>query len=320
MLTRIERLSDRLVIALVILASVAVIMLAFLGGQTSSVLSTVGNAIGVPVPVTGSAPTGIDAGSGDVSQGPTSSGSGARVAIVDVARPDLHVIRTGTLDLQVADVARAVEAATREVEAVGGYLSGSEQVGEGVEVTASATYRIPVEAWTRALATLRAIAIAVVSIETRTDDVSAQVVDLAARIANLEVTERALQAIMSRATEIDDVLKIQKELTGVRGAIEEARARKQAFEDQAAFSTLTVHFGLKPVAAVIATQREFDPASEVDGASALLVDRLQHVAAGAIWFGIAWLPFLLVLAVGALGAVLIVRSRRRSGTGEATAT
>lgn len=308
------RVADRIMGA-VIVGCIAIVALIFLGGQTSTILSTVGNSIpeqagGQPgpeaPPTSGSAATG--------------TGSSQHVAIVDAARPDLLIVRTGTLDLQVADVSRAVDAATREIEAVGGYLSGSEQTGEGPEVTASATYRIPVEAWTPTLAALRSMAIKVVGIEIRTDDVTAQVVDLRARITNLEVTERALQAIMAQAAKIDDILKIQKELTSIRGDIEEAVARKKHFEDQAAFSTLTVRFGLKPVAAVVATQAEFDPQSEVDRASARLVHLLQHTASAGIWFGVVWLPFLLVLAVGALVAVLIVRSRRRSGTGEATAT
>lgn len=305
---RIERLGDRVVIVGVLIVVVAFVALVFMGGQTSRILSTVGSAVGPP-PGGGS----VQAPGSETPSGASGdpAGSGGRVAIVDVARPDLLVIRTGTLDLQVADVPRAVEAATREVEAVGGYLSGSEQVGEGPDVTASATFRIPVGSWAATLSAIRAMAIKVVAIQVSTDDVSAQVVDLRARIANLEVTERALQAIMDQATKIEDVLKVQKELTTVRGAIEEAVARKTDFEDQAAFSTLTVRFGLKPVAAVVATQEGFDPAAEVDGATARLVGILQQGAVAAIWFGIVWLPFLVIFGIGAL-AVLLVRSRMRA--------
>lgn len=305
MLTQFERLGDRIVIAVVIVACAALVGLVFLGGQTSTILSTVGNAVS-PL---NQGQTGSGGSTGGGSTG-DATGGGQKVAIVDVARPDLLVIKTGTIDLQVADVARAVDAAIREVQAAGGYLSGSEQSGEGDQVSASATFRIPVDAWDRTLAAIRSTAIKVVAAEVRTDDVTAQVVDLRARIANLEVTERALQAIMSQAVRIDEVLKIQKELTTIRGQIEEAVARTKHFEDQAAFSTLTVRFGLKPVAAVVATQLEFDPASEVDRASARLVHLLQHGVAAAIWFGIVWLPFLLMLGLGAVAVVMGVRWRR----------
>jgi len=315
---------DRANGSLLALGGVAVIVVAvalmYLGGQTSTILSTVGNAVTSPAggqPGAESSPSNGTA-TGNGTQG-TPAGDGQRVAIVDVARPDLLVVKTGTLDLQVADVPRAVDAATREVEAAGGYLSGSDQFGEGTEVTASATFRIPVEAWDRTLAALRSMAIKVVAIEIRTDDVTAQVVDLRARIANLDVTERALQAIMNQATKIDDVLKIQKELTSIRGEFEEAVARKKHFEDQSAFSSLTVRFGLRPLAAVVATQEEFDPTSEVDRATARLVRILQQGATAAIWFGIVWLPFLIVFGIGALAAVALVRSRRTVGTPRETA-
>lgn len=310
-----EHVADRIVLGSVLVGCIALVALIFLGGQTSTILSTVGNAI----PEQAGGQPGPEAPPNNGSTA-TGTGSSQRVAIVDVARPDLLIVRTGTLGLQVADVSRAVEAATREIETAGGYMSGSEQTGEGPEVTASATYRIPVEAWTPTLAALRSMAIKVVTVQIRTDDVTGEVVDLRARIANLEVTERALQAIMAQAAKIDDVLKIQKELTSIRGDIEEAVARKKHFEDQAAFSTLTVRFGLKPVAAVVTTQAEFDPQSEVDRATARLVHLLQHSASAGIWFGIVWLPFLLVLVVGVVVAVIVARSRRRSGPAEATAT
>jgi Flp pilus assembly protein TadB len=150
----------------------------------------------------------------------------------------------------------------------------------------------------------------------RTEDVTGQVVDLRARIANLQVTEKALQGIMTQATKISDVLAVQAELTIVRGQIEEATAQKQHLEAQAAFSTLTVGFGLKPEAAVVASQKKFDPGNEVDQATASLVEVLQGLATAGIWFGIVWLPILLVLGLAALVVVLLVRRRLpRGGSG-----
>src|SRR5947199_24090 len=95
-------------------------------------------------------------------------------------------------------------------------------------------------------AALRGLADKVLTERSSTEDVTGQVVDLGARIKNLEATERALQAIMDRATEIKDVLSVQAELTKVRGQIEEMTAEKGHLVEQAAMSTLTVTFSLKP--------------------------------------------------------------------------
>ena len=249
------------------------------------------------------------------------AGGGTGVApILDAARPELLIIKTGSLDLQVEAVAAAVTTAAGKITALGGYVSGSEQVGEDENVTATITYRIPADRWDEALAALRALAIKVVTERTGTEDVTGQVVDLRARITNLQATEKALQQIMTQATKISDVLAVQAELTTVRGQIEEATAQKQHLEAQAAFSTLTVRFGLKPEAAVVTSQKKFDPGNEVDRATASLVEVLQGLATAGIWFGIVWLPILLVLGLVALSVGLFVRRRLPRGDPGASAT
>jgi Domain of unknown function (DUF4349) len=143
--------------------------------------------------------------------------------------------------------------------------------------------------------------------------VTAKVVDLGARITTLQATERALQAIMDRATVIKDVLAVQSELSEVRGQIEELSAEEAHLEEQAAFSTLEVTFSIKPPNPVNVEQAGFDPGGEVDRASATLVGIGQDLAVVGIWFGIVWLPILVV--VGTFGGIawLVARRVRRDG-------
>jgi hypothetical protein len=165
---------------------------------------------------------------------------------------------------------------------------------------------------------LRGLAERVLDEQTGTQDVTDQVVDLAARIRNLQATEAALQAIMAQAKEIKDVLAVQAQLTETRGEIERLTAEKGNFEAQAAFSTLTVAFSLKPNP-VLAETKGFDPATEVDQASASLVGVLQALATAGIWFAIVWVPILLSLAiVVVVGLAVARRVRRRLDTDVAT--
>jgi hypothetical protein len=234
---------------------------------------------------------------------------GSGYQVLDAARPDLLVIKTGTLELQVKSVGDASDAAAAKITALGGYVSGSEHYGDGDNEFATITYRIPADQWTDALAALRSLAIKVVSEITQTQDVTGQVVDLGARITNLQATERALQSIMDQATKITDVLAVQAELTKVRGDIEVATAEKQHLQEQAAFSTLSVRFGLQPEAAIVVSQQKFDPKDQVDRAAASLVEILQGLATAGIWFGIVWLPVLLVLGFLTLVVAVVVRRR-----------
>jgi hypothetical protein len=228
-----------------------------------------------------------------------------------VTRPDLLIIKTGSMSLQVKAIDDALATASAKVAALGGYVSGSDRKGDGEEQVATVTYRIPAAQWDAALVALRALGDKVLAEQSQTQDVTGDVIDLGARITNLRATESALQAIMAKATKISDVLAVQQQLTDVRGQIEQLTAEKQHLEGQAALSTLTVSYSLKPQAAVLTTQKQFDPTSEVDRASATLIDVLQGLATAGIWFAIVWLPILAVVAVVGVIVLLVVRRVRR---------
>ena len=256
------------------------------------------------------------AGQADLAAGPeNASGSGGTDGSPPEYAPGeqgLLVIKNGTMTLQVAGLDDAINKATQQITALGGYVSGSDRSGDDEFATASLTFRVPAARWNEALAGLRGMAIKVLAEQSTTEDVTTQVVDLGARIANLQATEHALQGIMDRAKEIKDVLAVQAELTTVRGEIEQMTAEKTHLEQQAAMSTLAVTFELKPNP-VRTEQQQFDPGAEAEQASASLVSALQSLARAGIWFAIVWVPVLLFLAI--LGGIAFVVVRRVRGSG-----
>jgi hypothetical protein len=151
--------------------------------------------------------------------------------------------------------------------------------------------------WDRALIALRQLGGTVLDEHAESDDVTAQVVDIDARVRNLRVTETALQAIMTQASAIKDVLTVQEQLTSVRGEIEELESQAAHIRDEAALSTLTLHLRRTPGPVVRVQEATFDPMSEADAATAHLVSVLQALAKVGIWFGIVWLPILVTLAI-----------------------
>ena len=238
-------------------------------------------------------------------------GNGSTAVDGSVTAPsDLLVVKTGTLALRVKGLDAALASATAKISSLGGYVSGSQRMGDGQSAVASVTYRIPAARWDEALAGLRGLADKVLTEQTQSDEVTGQVVDLGARITNLQSTERALQAIMDRAVKISDVLEVQGQLTQVRGEIEQLATQKKHLEEQAAYGTLGVTYGLETVA-VEQAKKGFDPAAEADRATASLVEIGQALAAAGIWFAILWLPILIVLAILALIGFMVVRRIRR---------
>jgi hypothetical protein len=210
--------------------------------------------------------------------------------------------------LRVGDLGRAVDDGRAVVDRLGGYVAGSRVASGGDEQTASYQYRIPSDRWDEGIAALRALG-TVIDEETDSAEVSGQIVDLEARIRNLRASETALQRIAEQATAVKDILAVEERLTAVRGQIEQLDAQRANLEDQAAYGTMTVTYGTE-VVAVIEAAKGWDPAQEVDRASATLVEVLQALTSAGIWFGIVWLPMLMAILLIALVARFVLR---RSG-------
>jgi hypothetical protein len=168
---------------------------------------------------------------------------------------------------------------------------------------ATITYRIPASRWADALETIRGIAAKVVAEETQATEVGSQLADLEARIRNLRASETALQQIAESAGKITDLLEVERQLTDVRGQIEQLDAQLTQLNDQVAYGTLIATFGLEEVK-VETVAAGWDPAKDVDGATATLIGVGQGLVSAAIWFGIVWLPFMLVVVL----ALVVVRA------------
>jgi hypothetical protein len=297
------------VVIVVLVAAAAATMLC--GGQTSQILSTVGSAVGDTNGQPGSAVNPVvGAGLPVGTPGSGSSGSGSEVADAAVGAPTLLIVRTGTLELEVASLSSTVAEAGVVVSTRGGYTSGSTESAASSDASATVEYRIPAAAWDATLDGLRRLATTVRHQQVETREVSGEVVDLGARIANLRATEGAFQSIMARATKISDVLAVQRQLSATRGEIERLVADKAQLEGRAAYGTLTVTFHLPAPPAVVTAQKGWDPVSDVDRATGELIRIGQLATSTGIVLAIVGLPLLIAGIVGLVVAWQVYRLGR----------
>jgi hypothetical protein len=206
----------------------------------------------------------------------------------------------------VADLQQAVANGRTTVMAVGGYIGASEESNDGDKSVATITYRIPADRWEETLGKLRGFGTKVVSEQTQATEVGSQIVDLEARIRNLRASESALVEIAKGTGKVSDLLEVEAQLTDVRGQIEQLDAQRTQLNDQVAYGTLVTTYGTE-IKAVQETAKGWDPAQDVDNASATLIGLGQAIASAAIWFAIVWLPLLLVLLVVVLIARFVYR-------------
>ncbi len=241
--------------------------------------------------------------SGDSAAGGPAAGQGNAAPI------EQRIIKTGEVSVEVPEVQTAVGQVRAFALELGGYVGGS-QAGSRNE-SATLTLRVPAARFDEALERLRALEGEVVAEATRESDVTRQIVDMQARITNLEASEASYRTLLERAERIDDVLAVQSRLDGVRGEIEQLEAQLQEIEGDADLSTLTV--SLIPVAEpVTAVTEEWNPGAQFNDALASLVGIGQGLVSALIWIGIVWLPVLLVLALLVLLALRgLLEVRRR---------
>ncbi|HEX2756713.1 MAG TPA: DUF4349 domain-containing protein, partial [Candidatus Limnocylindrales bacterium] len=142
--------------------------------------------------------------------------------------------------------------------------------------------------------------------QTDATEVTGQLVDLDARIRNLRASEIALVGYVEKAAKTSDLLEIEARLTDTRGQIEQLTAQQANLSDQAAMATLTVTFGTELVAVTEAAAK-WDPAAEVDRASATLIGVGQGIASLLIVFAIVWVPILIGLAILSLVGLVVAR-------------
>ncbi len=283
----------------------------FSGGQTPTILSTVGSAIGDHAGAGGA--TGQGGSIPASTPRATAAPAGGKVAALAAVPPTLMIIRTGSIDLEVADLDAALRSSDAAVARGGGYVDASTRAPGNAEGDATVAYRIPGAAWDATLDSIRSTARTIRSEQVKTEEVSDQVIDLGARIANLRSTEAALQAIMTKATKISDILAVQDQLTTTRDEIERLVAGRASLEDRAAFGSLTVTFRLPVPVAPSPTpvpKAGWNPGKDVELATARLVTIGERSTSIGIWLAIVGLPLLIAAAIATVVAWQLVRLAR----------
>jgi hypothetical protein len=279
-------------------------------GSSSSILSTVGAPVGQdngskaggPQSAASAAPAAQ--APGDQPQGGTQNGNNGQPPAAP--REDLKIVYTGSLNMVVDDLQASLAKARTAVLATGGYIGASQENNDGDRSVATITYRIPATRWEDSLSALRGIASKVVGEQTQATEVGGQIVDLEARLRNLRASEEVLVGIAKGTGKVSDLLEVQQRISEVRGQIEQIDGQRAQLLDQAAYGTLVTTFGTQ-IVQVQEAAKGWDPASDVDGATATLIGAGQTIVSAGIWFGIVWLPGLLVLAAITLIARWVYR-------------
>ncbi len=226
---------------------------------------------------------------------------------------DRMVLRTAQLTVQVTDMESALAQARQIATRGGGFVSASntrvEKVGDQDRMVADLTLQVRSDAADSTLSDLRNLG--KVTTETSgSQDVTEEYVDLTSNLRNLQASESAILKLMDKATQIQDVLALQRELTNVRGQIERIQGRKTYLERRSDMATITLSLRLPPVDAP-RTTGAWDPAGVAARGWQASLTVLRGVAEALIVVvAFSWwlIPFV------AVGAYYLLRRRRAATT------
>ena len=208
---------------------------------------------------------------------------------------DRMIIRTVTMNLAVGSVQETFQKVEQLVAEQSGYLAGSAIRQENDRMVATMTLRVPANPATyqATLDRLRGLAERVVDEQAQAQDVTEEYVDIESRLRNLRATEESLLALLTKAQRIEDIINIQRELTNVRGQIEQIQGRKQALERRADMAT--INLTLREVGAF--NRPGWSPGGTFEEAVRALGAALRGIVAFLIWlvvFSPIWGGILLI--------------------------
>lgn len=227
---------------------------------------------------------------------------------------DRKIIRNADLSLQVTSVESMLATVRTIADGVGGIVFASSTSYDGNNQIASMTIDVPADQFDIVVNELRsAPGVKKVERESITSqDVTDSYVDLQSQLRNLQATEARLMALMDKATNMQDILALNKQLSDIEGQIEQTTGRINYLDKKTSFSRITLT--IKPFVAVAETTPKsgFNLGAAVRQAWEASLQFTGGVLTGLVKVGVfMWWFWPLVLA--SLGFVLIRRQRRKNG-------
>ena len=182
-------------------------------------------------------PGDIEMGNSSTAGSGTSSGSGDNSPAVNAQK----IIYTYRYDIESTDFDKSIEELEKAIKDSEGYIESSNISGNRYYYkntrVAEYTIRIPTKSANKFVEYIDANCI-ISRKEIDTDDVTMTYVDIQSRISALNTRKAKLEEFMTQATNMSDLLTIQKELSNVIYEIESYEARLRTYDNLIDYTTI----------------------------------------------------------------------------------
>ncbi len=227
------------------------------------------------------------------------------------------IIRNGTISMSVQDTLDAkarIEQIVDSMAADGAFVvSSNEYAGASDAPYINMQIRVPATHFDEVMDQIQKLSAAgtTPSVSTTAQDVTADYVDVQARVQSLEAARARLQQLMQNAETTEDLLMAEQQLTQREADLESLKGQMQYLSESARLSSISID--LQPYILSQPVDTRWRPAETVRRAVNSLVNGLRDFGDFLITFVIAVLPWLLLFAAVIYGVIRFIIWRVRVG-------
>lgn len=198
-----------------------------------------------------------------------------------------------TLSLLVNNVEEATTSIISQAEELGGFIISSNIQDRGELPTGSITARVPTSNQEDFLVFAKEQGIKTVSENKLGTDITDEYYDVTSRLDILRENKARFENIMDQASDVQDILDLQRELFLLQDQIDWLTGRQQALEQQAQYSLVTMYLSSDETALPFVPDNAWRPQVIVTNAVRSLILFFQTVGTVLIWIGVfsvIWIP------------------------------
>lgn len=222
-----------------------------------------------------------------------STGEIARDSNAVATAVDKKIIKTGSLNLKVEQAETAAEAIANIAKVNKGEVASSNfyESTRGVK-SGAITIRVPYNNFDAAFSEIKKVVTQVVSEASNAQDITAEYIDLEARLKNTQAEESSFVALLNRSGKIEEILAVTREVARVRGEIEQLQGQIRYLNSQTDMSTITAN--LTEDVEIATASQDWRPWQVIKISVKRLITSGQNFIDGLIAFLIVVLPMLII--------------------------
>lgn len=210
------------------------------------------------------------------------------------------VIKQSYLSLLVNDVVSAQKQIIKIAKNLGGYMVQSTISNPQEATTATVVVRIPQEKLDWALNQFRSLSVKIISENLQGEDVTDRYTDIQAKLTTLYKTKAKFEEIMEKATEIHDILNIQREIINLQSQIDKFKGQQQYLKQNAKMTKLTIYLSTDELALPYSPSQPWRPRVILKQAVRSLIGNLRKVGTLLIWlavYSLIWIPMGIIVFI-----------------------